>query len=103
MRALTLIHRWLGVAFALFFAMWFASGIVMHFVPFPGLTEAERVAGLAPLQRTAILNEPAAAVRASGLADAERVRLFVRTNGPVYVVSAGSRLKTLRADDLTPA
>ncbi len=39
MRALILLHRWLGVAFCLLFAMWFASGIVMHFVPFPALTK----------------------------------------------------------------
>lgn len=32
---LTTLHRWWGVAFCLLFAMWFASGTVMHFVPFP--------------------------------------------------------------------
>ena len=31
------------------FAMWFSTGIVMHFVPFPGLTEAERIDGLTPI------------------------------------------------------
>src|SRR5262245_17904175 len=40
MRALATIHRWWGVAFCLLFAMWFASGIVMHFVPFPARTAA---------------------------------------------------------------
>jgi hypothetical protein len=35
MRILATLHRWWGVAFCLLFAMWFASGIVMHFVPFP--------------------------------------------------------------------
>jgi hypothetical protein len=49
MRALILLHRWLGVAFRLFFTMWLTSGIVMHFVPFPRLTEAERLAGLSIL------------------------------------------------------
>ena len=39
MRPLTIIHRWWGVAFCLLFAMWFASGIVMHFVPFPARSE----------------------------------------------------------------
>jgi hypothetical protein len=34
-RALATLHRWWGVAFCLLFAMWFASGVVMHFVPFP--------------------------------------------------------------------
>ena len=41
MRILATLHRWWGVAFCLLFAMWFASGIVMHFVPFP----AQRTAG----------------------------------------------------------
>jgi hypothetical protein len=35
MRMLATLHRWWGVAFCLLFAMWFASGIVMHFVAFP--------------------------------------------------------------------
>ena len=35
MRVLAALHRWWGVAFCLLFAMWFASGIVMHFVPYP--------------------------------------------------------------------
>ena len=55
MRALVLIHRWLGVAFCLLFAMWFASGMVMHFVPFPSLEENERVAGLASFRNQAII------------------------------------------------
>jgi hypothetical protein len=40
MRILAALHRWWGVAFCLLFAMWFASGIVMHFVPFPARSEA---------------------------------------------------------------
>jgi hypothetical protein len=36
---LATLHRWWGVAFCLLFAMWFASGIVMHFVPFPARHE----------------------------------------------------------------
>ena len=40
MRILTTLHRWWGIAFCLLFAMWFASGIVMHFVPFPTRSEA---------------------------------------------------------------
>jgi uncharacterized iron-regulated membrane protein len=39
MRLLATLHRWWGVAFCLLFAMWFASGIVMHFVPFPERSE----------------------------------------------------------------
>jgi hypothetical protein len=39
MQALAALHRWWGVAFCLLFAMWFASGIVMHFAPFPARGE----------------------------------------------------------------
>ena len=102
-RALTFVHRWLGVPFSLLFAMWFASGIVMHFVPFPALTEAERIAGLAPVDFARVLRGPRDAVAASGIADAARVRLVQRSDGPVYLVSGGSRTAALRADDVRPA
>jgi hypothetical protein len=103
MRALTLLHRWLGIPCAPLFAMWFASGMVMHFVPFPALTEAERIAGLAPIEFARVLHGPREAVAASRIADAARVRLLQRSDGPVYVVSGPSGLAALHADDLTPA
>ena len=87
MGAIVLLHRWLGIAFCLLFTMWFASGIVMHFVPFPSLTETERFAGLAPVERGASIIPVADAVVASGITDATRVRLIQRSDGPVYVVS----------------
>ncbi len=100
MRALILLHRVLGVLFCLFFAMWFASGIVMHFVPFPALTEAERFAGLAPIDLARVVHGPAEAVGASRIADATSVRLLGRSDGPVYLVSARLAVKALRATDL---
>ena len=103
MRALTLVHRWLGVVCAPLFAMWFASGLVMHFVPYPALSEAERSAGLAPIDVTRVLEGPRDAVAASGIAEAMRVGLLQRSDGPVYVVSGGGHLAALRADNLTLA
>jgi len=103
MRALTLVHRWLGVACAPLFAMWFASGIVMHFVPYPALSEAERLAGMAPIDIARVAHGPSAAVAASGIAGAPRVRLLQRADDPVYLVAGGGRLAALRAGDLTPA
>src|SRR5262245_1140257 len=102
-RALILLHRWLGVAFCLLFAMWFASGIVMHFVPFPALTEAERIGGLTPLNLTSAVRGPAEAVAASAIKDAERVRLLQRSDGPVYLVTGASGLQALHAADLSSA
>jgi hypothetical protein len=99
MGAIVLSHRWLGIAFCLLFAMWFASGIVMHFVPFPSLTEAERFAGLAPVERTQAVVAVADAIAASGIADATRVRLIQRGDGPVYVVSGSTIVRAVNASD----
>ena len=48
LRVLVVTHRWLGIVLGPLFAMWFATGIVMHFVPYPQLSESERVSGLPP-------------------------------------------------------
>jgi PepSY-associated TM region len=103
MHALVVLHRWLGVAFCLLFAMWFASGIVMHFVPFPSLTEAERFAGLPVIDLTAARHGPAEAMAASGLGDATRVRMLQRPDGPVYLVAGSAGRAAVHASDLSDA
>jgi len=103
MRALILLHRWLGVAFCLLFAMWFATGIVMHFVPFPSPKEADRFAGSAALDVSLVGHGPAEAVAAAGINDVARVRLLQRSDGPVYLIEAASVRKALRAADLAEA
>ncbi|WP_320416141.1 PepSY domain-containing protein [Bradyrhizobium roseum] len=103
MRALILVHRWLSIPVCLLFAMWFASGIVMHFVPFPALTEAERFEGLPIIDVSKVRHSPAEAVAASMLKGVTRVRLWQRSDGPVYLVSAASGTKALHADDLRAA
>jgi PepSY-associated TM region len=100
MRVLTLLHRWWGVAFCLLFAMWFASGIAMHFVPFPSSSEADRFAALLPIDPDRVGHGPAEAVAASGIAEVLRVRLVGRSDGPIYLISGPSAFRTLRASDL---
>ena len=100
MRVLTLLHRWWGVAFCLLFAMWFASGIVMHFVPFPSTGEADRFAALLPIDPDHVGHGPAEAVAKSGIAEVLRVRLVGRSDGPIYLISGPSAFRTLRANDL---
>lgn len=99
MGAIVFMHRWLGIAFCLLFAMWFATGIVMHFVPFPSLSEAERFAGLAPIDIARVTIGPVDAVQASGIANVERIRLIQRSDGPTYVVLGSSMLRAVRASD----
>lgn len=103
MRALVVLHRWLGVVFCLFFAMWFASGIVMHFVPFPALTDEQRTAAMVPLDLAGVAHSPAEAVSAAGIAAVTRVRLIERPDGAIYLVSGPLVLKAFRAADLTDA
>ena len=103
MRALVLLHRWLGIGFCLLFAMWFASGIVMHFVPFPALTETERFAGLLPIDLSLVRHGPDEAVGASHFVDARRLRLFQRADGPVYMVTGASKPAAVHAADLSDA
>jgi hypothetical protein len=102
MKALVLLHRWLGVGFCLLFAMWFASGIVMHFVPFPSLTEAGRFAGLLPIDLSRVLHGPdEAAARDSGRVN--RVRLLQRVDGPVYITTGPPKPIAVHAGDLSDA
>jgi len=103
MRTLALLHRWLGIASCLLFAMWFASGMVMHVVPFPSLTEAERIAGLDPIDASRITREPADAVREGGAARATRIRLMQRPDGPVYIASGPFGLWAAHAEAPGPA
>ncbi len=85
MRALVLIHRWLGVAFCLLFAMWFASGMVMHFVPFPALAESERIAGLAAFNPQEVMVTPRDALKALEVHKVRRMRLVAVGGSPTYI------------------
>jgi len=61
-RWLFLVHRWVGIATCLLLAMWFGSGLVMIYVPFPSLTPAERLQGLSPIDWSQVGAVPAQAV-----------------------------------------
>lgn len=83
-RWLFLVHRWLGIATCLLFAVWLLSGLVMIYVPFPSLGKAERLAGLSPIDWTAVRVSPE---EARGLASASPVRaltLEMRDRAPVW-------------------
>ena len=100
MRILTWLHRWWGVLFCLLFAMWFASGIVMHFVPFPSPSDGDRFAALMPIDPAGVGHGPAEAIAKSSIAEVLRVRLVGRRDGPIYLISGASAERALRASDL---
>ena len=66
LRWLHLTHRWLGIGLAAVVLIWTISGLVMLFAERPGLTEAERLQALAPLDMAQVRVTPAAAWRQIG-------------------------------------
>ena len=49
LRTLLLIHRYLGIALGVLISLWCLSGFVMMYVRYPELNDAERFAGMEPL------------------------------------------------------
>uniref|UniRef100_UPI00333ECF9B PepSY domain-containing protein n=1 Tax=Castellaniella defragrans TaxID=75697 RepID=UPI00333ECF9B len=81
-RWLFLIHRWLGIIACAFFAMWFLSGVVMMYVGYPKLTDAERLRHLPPLGTGSGLMAPREALDAAGVAGPlQALRLAVASGG----------------------
>jgi len=101
-KALIFVHKWLGVGLALLFLMWFASGIVMVYVPFPSLAPEERLAGMAPLRLDGCcLGAQAAAARAD--AAFTEARLGMHGGLPVWrMLGADKRWITLDARSGAP-
>jgi uncharacterized iron-regulated membrane protein len=96
---LVLMHRWLGICLCLMFALWFASGAILMYVPFPSLTENQRLAGLATVDASKVEVAPAAAIADAGVTSADRLRLIQMPDGPVYVIHpAVGGVVTVRAD-----
>jgi hypothetical protein len=80
---LTWLHRWAGVVLCLLFAMWFATGAVLHFIGFPSLSHAEQVAASEPIDLSRIQVAPSTAFAAEPAIDDWRL---VSVDGePVYL------------------
>ena len=82
-RWLTWFHRWAGVVLCLLFAVWFASGAVLHFVGFPSLPANERRAGSETIDLSRLVIGPSGALARVPLAI--DLRLLSVAGRPVYV------------------
>jgi hypothetical protein len=82
-RWLTWFHRWAGVVLCLLFAMWFASGAVLHFVGFPALSAHERHQGSVDLDFGQVAVSPAEAL--AKVPDAQDLRLVERAGQAAYL------------------
>jgi hypothetical protein len=82
---LYIVHRWVGIAACLLFAIWFLSGLVMMYVPYPSLSQSERLAGLAPINWRAVKLGPTEAMAKAGLSDfPSKLTLEMASGEPVY-------------------
>jgi hypothetical protein len=75
------------VALCLLFLVWFASGAVLAFVPFPALADGDRLARADVLRLQDVKITPAAALKVAGGGD--RLTLLTAGGETVYVVGAG--------------
>ncbi|HEX2841009.1 PepSY domain-containing protein [Hyphomicrobium sp.] len=110
MRWLYLTHRWLGIVTCILCAIWFLSGLVMVYVPYPSWRDDERVSALPPLAASQILISPGEALAKAELKRAPTsFRLEMAGDEPVYrivdgewhvAVSArdGSRIESVTQD-----
>ena len=90
MSLLASLHRWLGVVLGLFFAMWFFTGMVMMYVPFPSLSDAERLSYLAAIDTAKIELRPAEAVALCGPELMNGLRVISIQDRPAYICSGAS-------------
>ncbi len=88
-RQVSLVHRWLGVILCLFFALWFATGTVMMYVPFPSLGDTDRVAGSEALDLRALHLSPSQALAAASGVSVERLRMISVLGAPRYLLALG--------------
>ena len=91
-RALIFAHRWLGVALALLFMLWFVSGIVMMYWSFPEITAEQRLARALTLTPEQIAVSPEQAYEALQRDEPPtQVRLTSIDGRPVYQFGGGGR------------
>ena len=100
MKLLTFLHRWLGVVLGLFFTMWFLSGMVMMYVPFPSLPKDVRMSYMPTIDTQAMNISPDVAVASCGLNEITGLRVISINERPAYVCKYQSRTpQAIYADD----
>jgi hypothetical protein len=100
-RKASVVHRWLGIGVGFMFAVWFATGTILSFWPFPELSHDARLASSEQIDLDAVRITPGRALQASGLPDAEELRLISVAGRPRFVVADRSRLVSVDAHDGT--
>lgn len=86
-KRISVLHRWLGMGLCLMLALWFLTGSVLSFVPFPSLGARERLTGTEEIDLSKLQVEPADALRVAGGSSVGRLRLVSVAGRPTYLIS----------------
>ncbi len=100
-KALIYAHRWLGIAGGLLFIMWFGSGLVMMYERLPSLDPEERLRRLPALDLSNLAVSAGDASQSIGFR-ADRLRVGMLGDRPVYRFARGGEWSTVFADDGQP-
>ena len=91
-------HRWLGVVTCLLCVMWFLSGLVMLYVPFPSWSNEERLAALPPIAVGRVATTPDDALAAAKVTSYPlSFRLEMLVDEPVYRIVANGKPASISA------
>jgi PepSY-associated TM region len=99
-KTLIFVHRWMGMALCLLFLLWFASGIVMMYWDYPGVTAADRLQRLPPLDASRIRLSLLEAYARLGLKRPVNQAFLTTFDGrPAYRFRTGREQELVFADD----
>lgn len=85
-RWLVQTHRWIGIVLCLFFAMWFLSGMVLMYVPFPSLSQQQRLQQATDVAPASLQVSPSQAIAAAHSSELDQLRIIKRDGKTVYVL-----------------
>jgi PepSY-associated transmembrane protein len=87
LRALIVVHRWIGVILCMLFALWYASGIGMMYWGMPSVTTGDRLARAPAIDPSRVVLSPREAVEETGESrPPAQVRLTTFDGRPAYYV-----------------
>ena len=84
LRAILIIHRYIGVVLGVLMTLWCLSGFVMMYQAMPELSEQERLGALEPLDLAGCCRVPAAGLE--GDADVSDLRIEMLAGRPVLIL-----------------
>ena len=92
-------HRWMGLAFCVLFAWWFASGIFIMYWDFPSVRAEDRLQRAPALDASRVRLSAAEALAAQHIAQTpSRIRLTVFDGRPMYHLRSGRNERAVYAD-----